>query len=152
MGKILASHESLERSNANNRFKTSQKSISMRQSTNSQSRPTNQPIRPRYPSKQIVVDDKAKKSERKKQERAMQEIVFDDTNTPQFCHRADLTEDKTLEEAAKKPMTAPSDITEEQVPNRAKVAGAAGDQLPSAQRNKYDSVHEAMEDRLSPPT
>ena len=41
----------------------------------------------------------------------MQEIVFDDSNTPHFRLRGDVTEDKTLEEAARKPMTIP-DIPE----------------------------------------
>ena len=35
----------------------------------------------------------------------MQEIVFDDLNTPHFRLRGDVTEDKTLEELSKKPMT-----------------------------------------------
>lgn len=40
----------------------------------------------------------------------MQEIVFDDSNTPHFRMRGDMTEDKTLEEAAKKPMTILEDV------------------------------------------
>ena len=42
----------------------------------------------------------------------MQEIVFDDSNTPHFRLRGDVTEDKDLEEAARKPMTAVLDIPE----------------------------------------
>ena len=53
----------------------------------------------------IVIKDKAKKSAREKQEQAMKEIVFDDLNTPHFRQRSHAAEDKTLEEALKKPMT-----------------------------------------------
>ena len=40
----------------------------------------------------------------------MQEIVFDDSNTPHFRMRGDMTEDKTLEEAANKPITIHEDV------------------------------------------
>ena len=42
----------------------------------------------------------------------MQEIVFDDACTPHFRLRDEMTEDKTLEEAARKPMTMMTDISE----------------------------------------
>lgn len=42
----------------------------------------------------------------------MQEIVFDDLNTPHFRMRGDVAEDKTLEELSKKPMNLPENIEE----------------------------------------
>ena len=36
----------------------------------------------------------------------MQEIVFDDSNTPTFRIRGDMNEDKTLDEFVKKPLDA----------------------------------------------
>ena len=113
----------------------------LRQSNNSSNKPNNKPIRPRNPAKQIVIDDKAKKSERRKQERAMQEIVFDDSNTPHFRLRGDATEDKTLEEAARKPMTVP-DIPEVVSPD----FKTPGDTLLDSEIERRQSK---AEDRLS---
>ena len=47
----------------------------------------------------------------------MQEIVFDDSNTPTFRIRGDMNEDKTLDEFVKKPLDAILDdiITESPV-------------------------------------
>ena len=47
----------------------------------------------------------------------MQEIVFDDSNTPTFRIRGDMNEDKTLDEFVKKPLDAMLDdiITESPV-------------------------------------
>ena len=53
----------------------------------------------------VRVEERPKVSKRENQERAMQEIVFDDLNTPHFRLRSDKIDDKTLEEASKKPMT-----------------------------------------------
>ena len=58
----------------------------------------------RVGSKPIVVQDKAQISNRKEQEQDMQEIVFDDLNTPHFRIRGDMNEDKTLDEFVKKPL------------------------------------------------
>lgn len=44
----------------------------------------------------------------------MQEIVFDDSNTPTFRIRGDMNEDKTLDEFVKKPLdTLLDDIIDE---------------------------------------
>ena len=71
----------------------------------------------------------------------MQEIVFDDSNTPHFRLRGDVTEDKTLEEAARKPMTVP-DIPEVVSPNVKMTDDSLLDK-------EIELRHEAFEDRLS---
>ena len=54
----------------------------------------------------MIVNDKAKKSVREKQEREMNAIVFDDLNTPHFRHRATAADmdAKALEEIVRKPL------------------------------------------------
>ena len=58
----------------------------------------------------MLVNDKARQSVREIQEREMNAIVFDDTDTPKFRHRnlANTNEDKQLEEILNKP-TEPSE-------------------------------------------
>lgn len=71
----------------------------------------------------------------------MQEIVFDDSNTPHFRLRGDVTEDKNLEEAARKPMTIP-DIPE---------VASNDSKMPenSLQDNEVEPRQSKAEDRLS---
>lgn len=86
----------------------------------------------------MLVNDKARQSLREIQEREMNAIVFDDTQTPKFRPKNPTNEDQQLEEILNNPLS-PSDPQGNTLPLKGNGDAQSLEQIPEDQKVRLDT-------------